>query len=84
MTETEDPLGERVAAVETDIKHVWEGIVRIEGSVARIEDVVVKEVTSRLEIAIARVDCPSQRRRTSSSPTSLASEEHAETWEEFQ
>jgi len=56
MTETESPLGERVAAVETDIKHVLDGIVRVEGSVARIENVVIKENAERLESGIARVD----------------------------
>lgn len=56
MTETENPLGERVAAIETDIKHALDGIVRIEGSVARIENVVAKEAASKLETRIARVD----------------------------
>ena len=32
MTDTETPIGERVAAVETDIKHVLDGIVRIEAA----------------------------------------------------
>ena len=56
MTDTETPIGERVTAVETDIKHVLDGIVRIEGSVARIENAVTKEATSRLETRIVRVD----------------------------
>lgn len=56
MTDTENPIGERVAAVETDIKHVLDGIVRIEGSVARIENVVIKENTERLQADIARIE----------------------------
>ena len=56
MTETENPLGERFAAVETDIKHVLDVIVRIESSVARIENAVTKEAASRLETGVARVD----------------------------
>lgn len=56
MTDTENPIGERVAAVETDIKYVLDGLVRIEGSVARIENVVIKEAASRLETRIGRVD----------------------------
>ena len=56
MTDTESPIGERVAAVETDIKHILNGIVRIEGSVARIENVVIKEKTEKLESNIARVE----------------------------
>ncbi|MCY3841254.1 MAG: hypothetical protein OXH09_21845 [Gammaproteobacteria bacterium] len=56
MTDSENPIGERVAAVETDIKHVLDGLVRIEGSVARIENVVIKEAASRLETRIGRVD----------------------------
>ena len=56
MTDTESPIGERVAAVETDIKHILNGIVRIEGSVARIENVVIKEKTEKLESDIARIE----------------------------
>ena len=56
MTDTESPIGERVAAVETDIKHILDGIVRIEGSVARIENVVIKEKTEKLESDIARIE----------------------------
>ena len=56
MTDTESPIGERVAAVETDIKHILDGIVRIEGSVARIEKVVIKEKTEKLESDIARIE----------------------------
>ena len=56
MTDTESPIGERVAAVETDIKHILDGIVRIEGSVARIENVVIKEKTEKLDSDIARIE----------------------------
>lgn len=56
MTETESPIGERVAVVETDIKHILDGIVRIEGSVARIENVVIKEKTEKLGSDIARIE----------------------------
>lgn len=49
MTNAENPIGERVVAVETDIKHMLDSIVRIEDSVGRIENVVIKETTERLE-----------------------------------
>jgi len=56
MTNADNPIGERVVAVETDIKHMLDSIVRIEGSVGRIENVVVKETTERLEAGIARLE----------------------------
>ena len=56
MTNADNPIGERVVAVEKDIKHMLDGIVRIEGSVGRIENVAIKEETKRLEADIARVD----------------------------
>ncbi len=49
MTNADSPLSERVVAVETDIKHMLDSMVRIEGSVERIENVVVKETAERLE-----------------------------------
>ena len=56
MTNADYPLGERVVAVETDIKHMLDSIVRIEGGVGRIENVVIKETTERLEAGVARLE----------------------------
>ena len=54
MTDTENPIGERVAAA--DITRILDGIVRIEGQIARVENAVIGEVASGLETRIAGVD----------------------------
>ena len=48
MMEPDGPLGERVAIVETDIKHIVSGIARIEGGIARIENDVVPRTREEL------------------------------------
>ena len=55
MNDTDHSNGERVAAVETEIKLVLDGIERIEGRLARIENVVIKGAVPRLETGIARM-----------------------------
>ena len=48
MVEPDGPLGERVAIVERDIKHIVSGIARIEAGVARIENDVVPRTRDEL------------------------------------
>lgn len=58
MTDPDSAIGERLAAVETDIRHILNNTARIasiESSVARIENVVAREKTERIEAGFARI-----------------------------
>ena len=66
MTDTDHPVGERVAAVETDVKHILNGIDRIEARLATGEDRLtevrdelkadIKETKDEFKADIAGVD----------------------------
>ena len=66
MTDTDHPVGERVAAVETDVKHILNGIDRIEARLATGENRLtavrdelkadIKETKDELKADIARVE----------------------------
>lgn len=53
MTDPDGPLGERVAIVETDIKHIVSGIARIEGGIARIENDLIPRTRDELNTRLS-------------------------------
>lgn len=58
MTDPDGPLGERVAIVETDIKHIVAGIARIEDGIARTRDELngrLSETRAELKADIANL-----------------------------
>ncbi|MYD98200.1 MAG: hypothetical protein F4X98_12575 [Gammaproteobacteria bacterium] len=58
MTDPDTAIGERLAAVETDIRHILNDTARIahiESSVARIENVFDRQQKERFDAGLARI-----------------------------